>query len=130
MAITVRAGKNGMIYVSGAVLEGANAWSVSIEHDAITYSKFGDTWENNLSGIHRWSGSMSAWHDEATKQLQTAAAADVAVACLIYPNRSDLTTFYNGSGIFSASSEASMDAPVSLSADITGDGTLALTGFS
>ena len=122
MAITVRAGKNGLVYVSGTHSEGANAWSISIEHDAITYSKFGDTWENNLSGIHRWSGSLSTWQD--------AAAADAALGILIYPNRTDLTTYYDGSAVFSAGSEASMDSPVSVSADFTGDGELTMTGFS
>ena len=130
MAFTVKAGKNGLIYVSGTEIPGANAWSISIESDAIEYSKFGDTWKGNLVGLKGWSGSIGALHDHAAKVLQDAAAAAVVVALLIYPDRTSGSTYYSGNAIFSFSSEASMDAAIGQTADFTGDGTLTPTGFS
>lgn len=132
MAISVKAGKNGLIYVSGTSneIEGANAWSLSIEHDAIAYSKFGDVWEGNLSGIKRWSGSIGALSDLGGKLLSNAAIADATVALLIYPDRTDITTYYSGSAVFSFGSEGDFGSAVGESADFTGDSTLAVCGFS
>ena len=130
MAFTAKSGKNGLIYVSGTEIPGANAWSIAIESDAIEYSKFGDTWKSNFVGLKGWSGSIGALHDQAAKVLQNAAAATIVVALLIYQDRTDGATYYSGNSIFSFSSEASMDAAVGQSADFTGDGALTMTGFS
>ena len=130
MAFTPLAGKNGLIYVSGTELPGANAWSISIESDAVEYSKFGDTWKSNFVGLKGWSGSVGALHDNAGTILQNAAAATIVVALLIYPDRTDGTAYYSGNAIFSFSSEASMDGAIGQSADFTGTGTLSATGFS
>jgi len=130
MAFTPKAGKNGLIYVSGTEIPGANAWSIAIESAAIEYSKFGDTWKNNLVGLKGWSGSIGALHDQAAKVLQNAASAAVVVALLIYPDRTSGATYYSGNAIFSFSSEAGMDAAVGRTTDFTGDGALTITGFS
>ena len=42
MAIVAKHGKNGLIYVSGAGLEGANAWTYAIDTESAEYAKFGD----------------------------------------------------------------------------------------
>jgi hypothetical protein len=130
MAFTPLAGKNGLIYVSGTELPGANAWSIAIESDAVEYSKFGDTWKSNFVGLKGWSGSIGALSDSAAKTLQDAATATIVVALLIYPDRTDGSTYYSGNAIFSFSSEASMDAAVGQSADFTGTGALTPTGWS
>lgn len=130
MAVTAVASINGMIYVSGAVLEGANAWSVDIDHRSAEYIKFGDLWVNNVHSINAFSATIGAVHDQDTKQLQTAATTAAAVACLIYPKRTDLTTFYNFSGLFSTGHSASVGNVVMQTANILGTGTLTLTGFS
>jgi len=132
MAISVIAGKNGLIYISGTGNEiiGANAWSLKIEHDAIAYSKFGDEWEGNLSGIKRWSGSVSALHDQGAKLLSNAAVADGLVALLIYPDRTDITTYWDGDAIFSFSNDAEMGSAITQGVDFTGNGILAPCGFT
>ena len=132
MAFTPLAGRNGLIYVSGTTNEitGANAWSISIEHDGIPYSKFGDTWEGTFSGIKRWSGSISALKDTAGKLLTNAAVADAVVALLIYPDNTDISTYFSGNAVFSFGAEAGMDSPITATADFQGDGTLAITGWS
>lgn len=123
-------GLNGLIYISGAELEGANAWSINIPSASGEYLKFGDGWMNREKGHKSFNGNISAWHDQDAKKLQDAATATVAVSLLIYPKRSDLTTYYNGSAIFGASSEGNTTSVVSQAGDFVGDGELTLTGFS
>jgi len=132
MAFTPLAGKNGLIYVSGTANEitGANAWSITIEHDAITYSKFGDEWESQFSGIKRWSGSIGGLKDTAGKLLTNAAVADAAVALLIYPDNTSMASFFSGSAVFSAGAEGGMDGAIMATADFVGTGTLGITGFA
>ena len=123
-------GRDAQIWVSGTEIEGGNAWSIAIEHNAVQYAKFADEWQNTLSGLKSWSGSITSWHDQGSKVLQTAAALDGTVLVLLYPDHNDTTTFYGGNAVFSASSEASIDAVISVSADFTGDSTLTLSGFA
>jgi hypothetical protein len=118
------------VYVSGAVIDFGNAWSVAIPHDSAEYIKFGDSWVNVLPGVNRWSGTIGATHDQDTKKLQDAATASIVVALLLYPNRSDLTTYYSGNAVFGFGHDVSVDAVSSQTADFVGDGTLTLTGFS
>ena len=130
MAFTAKAGKNGLIYVSGTEIFGANAWSINVEHESIAYTKFGDEWQSVFSGIKSWAGSVSALHDQDSKVLETAAAYDGTCALLIYPDRLDQGTYYSGNAIFAFGSEAGMTAAVGQTASYTGSGTLTLTGFS
>ncbi len=131
MTIVVGHGKNGLIYLSGTELEEANAWSISINTvGTAEYSKFGDSWMRRNAGINDWSGTLAAWHDRDSKRLQDAVTARTAVAILIYPQRGDLTTFYNGSAIFEMGSSADMTSNVNNTASFVGDNTLTMTGFS
>lgn len=124
-------GKNGLIYISGAEWADANAWSISIEKDVSGYSVFGDTYERQCVGLIRWSGSLSGFHDQDGKQLQDAAVATIAVALLIYPDRTDNTTYYNGSALFSFDSAGEVGgAAVTANASFTGSGALTITGFA
>lgn len=127
---TAKHGVNGLAYVSGGEIEGASAWSVAIDTQSAEYVKFGDDWVNRVPGVNDWRASLTAWHDQDAKKLQDAAVARVAVAVLIYPDRADLTTYYNGSGIFSFTSEGNTTSVVGQTANIVGDGELSLTGFS
>jgi hypothetical protein len=130
MTTTFVHGKNGLIYLSGTELSAANAWNLKIDTDSAETSVFGDSWKSRQVGLNDWSGNVSGFHDQDSKPLQTAATAGVSVALLIYPKRSDLSTYYSGSAIFSFSSEAGMDAAVGASADFVGNGALTMTGFA
>jgi len=124
-------GKNGLIYLSGALFDEANAWSISIEQDMNEYAVFGDASYTQCVGLYRWSGSLSGYHDQDGKQLQTAATAGVAVALQIYPNRADLTTRYAGDAGFNFDSGGELGGgAVSANASFTGSGALAMTGFT
>jgi hypothetical protein len=131
MAI-IGAGKNGLIYISGVEFAEANAWSVSIEEDVEEYAVFGDTWKSQSTGLLGWSGSVAGYQAAASKPLQDAVVAGIAVAILIYPKRTTLTTYYSGTAVFSGfSSEAENGgAPVPASSDFTGHSTLTMTGFN
>ena len=132
MAFTPKHGKNGLIFVSGIELPGANAWAVNIQSDKADIPIFGDTGTRKLKGLHTDGGSITAWHDQAAKILQQAAQADVVVSVVIYPDRNILTDYYSGNAFFNLSSEAGMDAAISQSADFEcGDGSgITVTGFT
>jgi len=123
-------GLNGQVYISGASLEGANAWSINIEVQSAEYLKFGDSWVNRLTGARSWSGTLGAVHDQDAQKIQTAAVAGEDVALLIYPDESDTTTLYSGRAIFSFGTETGTDSAVMQSSDFVGDGALSITGFS
>jgi len=130
MAVYV-CGKNGLIYISGSEWADANAWSISIEQETAEYAVFGDTAYRTCIGLYRWSGSLSGYQDIDGKQLQDAATAGVSVALLIYPKRTDLTTYYDGSAIFNFDSAGEFGgAAVTANASFTGDGALTITGWS
>ena len=129
--MAVICGKNGLIYISGTEFVEANAWSPSVETDSEEYWSFGATWKSRCVGASGWSGSVAGFQDNAKKQLFSAATAGVAVALLLYPNRADLADYYNGSAVFSFSTDMdNSPRPVAISADFAGDGTLVATGFS
>jgi len=129
-SITAANGKNGLIYVSGTEIFGANAWDITVAHDATEYAVFNDDWKSNFSGLMGWSGSITALHDQATKVLYTAAAYDGTCALLIYPDSTDISTYYSGSAIFGMGSSGDMSSAVGMTADFTGTAALAATGFS
>jgi len=37
-------GHNGLIYVSGSEVPGANSWSVTLDTESVELRKFGDSW--------------------------------------------------------------------------------------
>jgi len=122
-------GINGLIYISGTEIFGANSWSLAITTQSAEYIKHGDSWVDRKAGVGDWSGNLTGWHDQALDSLQDMAVARTALALLIYPLRSDLTAYYSGNAIFSFGSSSSTDAIVGISADFVSDGALAITGF-
>lgn len=123
-------GKNGLIYVSGTEITGANAWSLKIDTDKIDTPQFGDTWKKRVVGMNDWSGSITAWMHTDSKVLTNAATAGASVALLIYPNRNDLTDYFSGSAIFGSSMGAGVTAAASRDGDFVGNDTLTITGFT
>jgi hypothetical protein len=131
MAFTLaKHGINAAVFISGTQLDGANAWSLTIDQQSAEYVKFGDSWVNRVTGARDWSGNVSAVHDQDAKQLQDACTAGETVGIVIYPDGSDDTTYYSGEAIFSFGSEAGTDAAITQSSDFVGDGALDIEGFS
>lgn len=123
-------GKNGLIYVSGTEITGANAWSMSVATDSVETPQFGDSWKKRVVGMNDWSGSLTAFQHADTKLLFSAATAGASVALLIYPQRTNLSNYFSGNAIFQFSSEGGVDAAVGGSADFVGNDTLAMEGFT
>lgn len=123
-------GKNGLIYVSGTEIVGANAWSIAITTDNVETPQFADSWKKRAVGFNDWSGSIQAWDQLDEKTLIEAAVAGAAVALLIYPDRNTLTAYYSGNAIFGASSDGGVAAAVTHNGDFVGNDTLTIAGFS
>lgn len=123
-------GRDGLIYVSGTEITGANAWSLNITQDSIETPQFGDTWKKRVVGHADWSGNITAWLHTDSKVITTAATAQASVALLIYPNRDDLTDYFSGNAIFGASMAGGSGAAIGRDGDFVGDDTLTINGFS
>lgn len=123
-------GKNALIYVSGQELQGANAWTINSSNQASETPEFNDTWMKHVPGLLVWSGSITAWDQADESILFDAAQANSSVALLIYPDRGTPANYYSGNAIFAASSEGSTSSGVAKNGDFTGDGALAINGFT
>jgi len=123
-------GYNGLIYISGTEITGANAWSLNIPQDSLEVPQFGDRWKKRVVGMNDWSGNITAWMHTDSKVITTAATAGVSVALLIYPTRADLTDYFSGSAIFGANMGAGTGAAISRNGDFVGNDTLTITGFA
>lgn len=123
-------GKNGLIYVGGTELTGANAWTINVTTESAEYVKFGDSWKGRTVGVNDWAGNVTAYDMADEKILFTAATGGVAVALLIYPTRSTLTSYYSGNVIFGMSSDGGMGGNVNKNGDFVGNSTLTAAGFA
>jgi len=119
-------GINGLVYISGVELGEANAWSIAVKTNKSKFATFNSSWKKLHYGPSEWSGSIGGYHEQGSKRLQDAALARVSVALLIYPKRTDLTTYYSGNAGFDFDSggEAEGGGPVTCSATFEGDSTL------
>lgn len=125
-----RHGINGLIYISGTELTGANAWAVNIANDAEEAIQFGGRWKKQLVGGRGWSGSINAYDHSDSKIIANAATAGQSVALLIYPTREDLSDYYSGNAVFGMASGGSTTSSVSRDGDFVGDDTLTITGWT
>ena len=123
-------GKNGLIYISGAELKGANAWTVDIATDSVETPIFGDTWKKRAAGLSGFSGTITVWQLNDSKQLASAAAAGATVALIIYPTRNDQEDHYSGDAIFGFGASGGIDSGIGETATFEGDDTLHVAGFS
>jgi hypothetical protein len=124
-------GVNGMLYSSGVHIESANAFTLNKIGEVSPYRLFGGAWIRKVAGPRDWNGSISGIHDQDANNLQDMVSGGAAFAILLYPRRSDLTTYYTGNVIFSNfTHEVNSDGVETTSADFEGDDTLTETGFS
>jgi hypothetical protein len=123
-------GIDGLIYISGTEITGANSWSINIDNDTEDAMEFGDRWKDKLKGGREWGGSIGAWMHLDSKVITDCALAGTFVSLLIYPNRDNLTDYFSGNAIFGQSSSGSTSGAVSRDGDFVGTGTLTVAGFS
>lgn len=123
-------GKNGLVYISGTLITGANEWRINIATESVETPQLGDTWKKRVVGHSDWSGSITAWMHDDSKVITNAAVAGTSVALLIYPKRADLTDYFSGNAIFGASMGGGSGSAVGRDGDFVGDDTLTIAGFS
>lgn len=123
-------GKQGLIYVSGVEIVGANAWTIDMARDTVEVPQLGDTWKKAAGGLLGWSGTITAWEQGDEMTIIDASTSVASVALLIYPTKDDTADFYSGNAFFGASSDGSTGSGVSKNGTFVGDGTLTITGFA
>jgi len=118
-------GKNAYIYISGAAIVGANAWSLGMTKDPVEAIQFLDTWKRKVWGQLDGTGSITAWQHQDRKDLIDAVQADGPVLTYIYPDQGDSTNFIYGDLLFTNyTGDGSTATPVAGNADfVTYDGT-------
>lgn len=76
----------------------ASGYSVSIAGEECEVVRFEDSWKTRLRGILDGSGSITAYHNQDAKVLADYAQEDsqtgTTTAVLIYPDCTDVTTYY------------------------------------
>jgi hypothetical protein len=123
-------GKNGLIYVGGSAIAYGNAWDLTVDTSTAEVPHWGATWQERLVGISDWSGSITAWHDQDSMVLFTVATSGASALIQIYPDRTDLTTYWSGFAFMGFGSSAGMGDAVGQTADLTAASSLTATGFT
>lgn len=124
-------GVNGLVYVSGTEIAGANAWTLNIDTDILQPIAFGNSgWKSAIQGAKGFSGTINAYEQGDSKVLVDAATASASVAVLIYPTRDDLTSYYSGNAVFAANTDGNSTSVVNKNGSFTGDGALTVAGFA
>ncbi len=127
-------GKNAYVYISGAALLGANAWSLGVTKDSIEAVQFGDDWKRKVWGQLDGSGTITAWQHQDKKVIYDAVIADGPVSVYVYPDRGDTTNYWMGLVLWTNYiGDGSTSTPVNGSGDfVTQEGTAGLTqaGFA
>jgi len=118
-------GHNGLIYVSGSEVPGANAWDLTLDTESVELRKFGDDWVERCVTFNSASGSIEAI--DGMKELYDAAVAGESVSFLIYPNRDTLGEYWSGDAIFGAGGAGSVDSAVTASSSWVSDGAVSWT---
>lgn len=131
MAITKVSGINGLIYVSGHEIIGANAFEIAINKAAVEGAHFGQAWQDREAGIKDWSGSITAWFDQDSDYLYHAATSTETVPVVLYPKRSVLTDYWSGNAVFTGwRTSVDIGSLISHSVDFQGSGSPTATGFA
>ena len=123
-------GVDGLIYVSGTEIAGANAWNISITPSIAEGGEFGDDWAENNAGLLSWSGSITCQDHKDISVLFDTCVTAAAHALLIYPDKGTLANYYCGNAIFGWGSDGDHGSNIGKSADFTGDGELTQAGFA
>lgn len=123
-------GWNGLIYVSGlTVLTGTNAWTIDIEKRTAEMPELGNDWVNRAGGQKAYSGTIAVWDNQDQAILFNAVDATIAVAWIIYPQRTVMTKYFNGNALFGLSAEGGTEGGVAFAVAFEGDGELHMEGY-
>lgn len=93
--------KDSIVYLQGSgsdaiTLTEAGDVSIDIDYDLEADTAFGDTWETQLKGILRWSGSIAGNFDTAQALLFDALGQSTPRKMYVYPARGTAARYYYG----------------------------------
>jgi len=112
----------------------ASGYSVSITGEECEVVRFEDSWKTRLRGILEASGSITAYHNQDAKVLATYAQEDsqtgTATATLIYPDCTDVTTYYQGNAWYDFEATGDTGSCQTQTAPFRISGELSKVGFS
>lgn len=123
-------GIDGLIYLSGTELAGANAWALNVENDTEEAIEFGDRWKDLLMGGRGFSGNVAAWMHLDSKLIHDCAVSGNPQAFLIYPDFETLASYFSGQAIFGSNASGGTGGAVARDGDFVGTGPLSIYGFS
>lgn len=126
-----RHGIDACVYLGAGVgeLEVASGWTINITGEECEVVRFGDTWKELLRGVLSGSGSITAYHDQAAKALAEAAQCDVETIVVLYPDCSDLGTYYWCNAWFDFEHTADVGSCQTQTAPFRADGQVHKVGF-
>ena len=92
-------GKNAHVYLQGSGSEAvpiteANEWTFDFGADFSPDNAFGDTWESNLKGLNKFSGTIAGNFDTAQSTMFDAISATSERKLYLYPDRATTGRYY------------------------------------
>ena len=103
----------------------AISWAISIDRDLSEDGALEDTWVTQLSGLLKWSGSITGNFDTAETSPFDAAIATATKKFYLYPVAGTTANYYYGNGWPKLSVDAGMGGTATFTLDFDGDGQLA-----
>ena len=73
----------------------ASGWTLSITGEECEVVRFENTWKELLRGVLSGSGSITAYHDQDAKVPAEYAQASTETVVVLYPDCSDISTYYS-----------------------------------
>jgi hypothetical protein len=112
----------------------ASGYSISITGEECEVVRFEDTWKTRLRGVLDATGSLTAYHNQDAKVLadyaQEDGATGTATAVLIYPDCTDVTTYYQMTAWFDFEATGDTGSCQTISAAFRTAAGVAKVGFS
>lgn len=93
-------------------------WSIDFSTDNVDATCFGDTNKQYLAGLPDSSGTFAGLYDDTSASAYAAAidnTANNARKFYLYPDTSDTSKYWFGTGLFDASYSAAVDGAIELS---------------
>jgi hypothetical protein len=114
-------------YAKLAVASGFSVGETGAECEVL---RLEDTCIVRLRGALDSAGSITAYHDQDAKVLQTAAQSNTAIPLLIYPECADVSTYYQITAFFDYDHTGDAGSCQTLTAPWRGADCLSKVGFS
>ena len=108
----------------------ASGWTINISGEECELVRFEDTWKSLLRGVLTGSGSITAYHDQDAKILADFAQGSTETVFVLYPDCSDISTYYDGVAWFDFEHTADVGSCQTQTAPFRVDGAVNKTGFA